>query len=70
VAGILGRYFEFLAISVIKFRDRKFWDYHKGRLQELGHPVSRWILFRAGIRKFLREIVNPEQALRKWQKDY
>ena len=65
---VLNSYFEFLAVSVNRFRDREFWKYHKSRLKELGHPVSAWKLLVAGTRRILREIVNPGQALRKSQK--
>lgn len=63
---VLNSYFEFLAVNIN--RDREFWNYHKSRLKELGHPVSRWKLFVAGARRILREIVNPGRALRKSRK--
>jgi hypothetical protein len=65
---VLNSYYEYLAVSVNRYKDQDFWKYHKMRLAELGHPVSRWKLFVAGVRRILREIVNPGRAIRKSQR--
>lgn len=37
---LLNYYYAFLAKNVFELRDKAFWDYHKRRLRELGHPFS------------------------------
>jgi hypothetical protein len=61
----LREYYGFLAANVSRRRGKAFWDYHKRRLDELGHPMKRSHLVRAGATKVLREIMNPEQAIQK-----
>jgi glycosyltransferase involved in cell wall biosynthesis len=61
----LDGYHGFLAVNLIGSRGKEFWDYHKGRLEELGYPLKTSTLLLAGIGKVFREIVNPEQAFRK-----
>jgi glycosyltransferase involved in cell wall biosynthesis len=65
---ILDDYYRFLAVSIIRFKDKEFWDYHKRRLGELGYPLRLSALAKAGTVKVLKEIVNPEQATRKFWK--
>ena len=55
---------------MIRFRGKEFWDYHKSRLEELGHPVRFFELLRALVIKVLRELLNPEQAVRKFRKHF
>jgi glycosyltransferase involved in cell wall biosynthesis len=63
----LDSYYQFLALNI--HREKEFWSYHKNRLAELGYPMSGPRLFKAGLVKVLKEIVNPEQAIRKiWQR--
>ena len=67
----LRDYHEFLAISYLMgSRDREFWTYHKSRLAELGYPVRPFTLVKAGVGKIVRELLNPEQAIRKLLKRY
>ena len=54
--------YRFLAVSIIGFKGKEFWDYHRSRLKELGHPLRTSRLLNAGLRKIAREILNPEQA--------
>jgi glycosyltransferase involved in cell wall biosynthesis len=61
----LAEYDGFLAVNVFRRRGQAFWDYHKGRLAELGHPLRLSRLFRAGATKVMRQVANPEQAIRK-----
>lgn len=61
----LNDYYQFLGVNLFRFRGREFWDYHKSRLEELGHPITIPKLLKGIIIKFLREAVNPEQAIRK-----
>jgi glycosyltransferase involved in cell wall biosynthesis len=64
----LNGYYQFLAVNILRFREKEFKEYHKSRLQELGYPLAVWRLLKAGITKILQEIVNPEQAIRKFSK--
>lgn len=66
----LREYHEFLAVNMFKSRGKEFWDYHNGRLKELGFPANACVLLKAGLIKFLRETLNPEQAVRKFQKRF
>jgi glycosyltransferase involved in cell wall biosynthesis len=66
----LDGYYQFLAVSAIRFKGKQFWDYHKNRLQELGHPIAFSKLVRAFFAKALREIVNPEQMIRKFARRF
>ena len=61
----LEAYYEFLGVNVFRSRGREFWDYHRGRLAELGHPITAPKLFKGLVTKLLREGMNPEQAIRK-----
>lgn len=63
---VLADYHRFLATNwLIGFKDKEFWNYHKMRLQELGHPLRHSSLVRAAGATALREILNPGQAIRK-----
>jgi glycosyltransferase involved in cell wall biosynthesis len=62
---LLNSYYGFLAVNVIGRKGKEFWEYHRGRLEELGYPLRTSKLVMAGIQKALREILNPEQAVRK-----
>ena len=64
----LDDYHRFLAVSMLGAKGNEFWEYHRRRLAELGHPIKRTVLVRALIAKLGREAANPEQAFRKWQK--
>jgi len=59
----LGAYYEFLGFSLLKFKGRGFWDYHRGRLEELGHPIKPHKLLKGLVVKVTRELVNPGRAL-------
>jgi glycosyltransferase involved in cell wall biosynthesis len=47
---------------------QEFWDYHKGRLAELGYPLTFSNLLNAGIHIVLQEVLNPGQAVAKFWK--
>jgi hypothetical protein len=61
----LSEYHRFLAVNVIPFRGKDFWDYHKGRLEELGYPLTRATVLKAAVSTLLHEMLNPEQAIRR-----
>ncbi|HYU45493.1 MAG TPA: glycosyltransferase family A protein [Terriglobales bacterium] len=62
----LTGYRRFLAVNYfVGFRDKEFWDYHKGRLAELGYPLSHLTLLKAAVLTVLQESVNPGEAIGK-----
>lgn len=66
----LNEYHRFLAINrLFQSRGKEFWDYHRTRLAELGHPLKGFWFFKAASRTVIQEILNPEQAIRKtWRR--
>ena len=62
----LKEYHRFLAVNYFGgFRGKAFWDYHKSRLEELGHPLKRVSLYKAAMVTVLNEAMNPDRAIRK-----
>jgi glycosyltransferase involved in cell wall biosynthesis len=47
--GCLERYYRFLGRSVFERKGKQFWDFHKDRLRDLGHPLSSRKLLRASL---------------------
>jgi glycosyltransferase involved in cell wall biosynthesis len=64
----LDDYHRFLAVSLLRTKDKKFWDYHRQRLAQLGHPLRRAALAKALFVALTHEIANPRQALEKWSR--
>jgi hypothetical protein len=66
LGAILRSYRRFLAVNYFwEAQEGEFWKYHRGRLTELGYPLTRFQLLKAAVALFLQELVNPEQAIRK-----
>jgi hypothetical protein len=61
----LGDYDLFLAKQVGQRRGKAFWDFHRRRLSELGHPIRPSRVLKAAAIQALREILNPQQALKR-----
>jgi glycosyltransferase involved in cell wall biosynthesis len=65
----LKDYHRFLAVHfVTRAGDREFWEYHRSRLAELGHPLTLGTLLKAAALKALKEAANPGQAVAKLRK--
>jgi len=63
---VLADYHRFLAVSYfLDAKDKKFWEYHEGRLKDLGYPLTKGTLVKAGLKKLLVELGNPVRAVRK-----
>ncbi len=60
---LLDDYYRFLAIAVVNFRNDKFWNYHKKRLQEVGHPLHRGRLAAAVCAKVADLAFNPKETV-------
>jgi hypothetical protein len=59
---LLAQYYEFLAISALKFREGEFWRYHRERLSHLGHPLSQITLARTVFMAVLGLLLNPKRT--------
>jgi glycosyltransferase involved in cell wall biosynthesis len=60
---LLAQYYDFLAISVLKIRDREFWAYHRQRLVALGFPLRPSYLGKVVGMTLLGLLFNPKQTL-------
>ena len=56
-------YYTFLAKSALCMREREFWDFHRNRLVELGHPLQRGKLLMAVLAEILYGIFHPKVSL-------
>jgi glycosyltransferase involved in cell wall biosynthesis len=69
---LLAQYYEFLAISALKLRDRQFWNYHKDRLSALGYPLRSVKLGKAVFMTMMGWVLNPKHAVerlgRSWER--
>jgi glycosyltransferase involved in cell wall biosynthesis len=61
---LLNQYYTYLSVSAFKLKDRKFWNYHTGRLQELGHRFDRRKLSMGVAAKLLDLLLNPKETIR------
>lgn len=59
---LMVQYYEFLAISALKRRDRQFWSYHRNRLRELGHPLRSIRLAKAVVKELMELLFNPKRT--------
>jgi hypothetical protein len=69
VSLAVSKYYDFLAMSVLHRRNRKFWDYHKGRLKEEGIPFSRSRVARTLTRRVVGALsrrLRRQQDVRHW----
>jgi len=65
----LAGYYDFLAKSMIKGRrDKKFWDFHKSKLNELGGGYSRTRLTGATVSALLDAMLHPKKIFKAKQK--
>jgi len=62
---IVGNYYRFLAARVFNHTDKAFWNYHKKRLGESGHPFSNIKFAKAVCAKLLDLLLNPKQTVEK-----
>jgi glycosyltransferase involved in cell wall biosynthesis len=63
VRELLNEYYEFLGVSVVNFRSKAFWDFHKRRLNEIGRPLSWTRVGWGTIVKLLDLLLNPKQTV-------
>jgi glycosyltransferase involved in cell wall biosynthesis len=65
---LFEEYYDFLASSVLRRREREFWSVHERLLSELGYPLSRPKLARHVFKAVTRLILNPNDAVAKLAK--
>lgn len=66
VRKAVNRYYGHLAVEWLTGRrGDEFWEYHRERLTELGFPLTRSVLLKAAVARFLHSSVNPGLALEK-----
>jgi glycosyltransferase involved in cell wall biosynthesis len=63
VKELLKQYYDFLAIAAVNFREKSFWQYHKRRLRELGHPLDLAKLTAAVSMKICDLLLNPKTTV-------
>ncbi len=59
----LDEYYGFLARSLFRHRSKKFWEYHKGKLTEVGVGFSRVRMARAVLSKLISAALNPKLVI-------
>jgi glycosyltransferase involved in cell wall biosynthesis len=59
---LLEDYYRMLAVGAVNLREKQFWTYHRGRLKEFGHPLSRLKLCKTIFLKVLDLVLNPKQT--------
>ena len=62
----LSKYYDFLATSLLQWRGKGFWDYHKARLKADGIGFSYVRLAGAVSRKILDRFRVPKRESRQW----
>jgi hypothetical protein len=63
---LLDDYYYNMVASAFKNRySEKFWNYHKGRLKEIGVKFDRSRFMRAVIQKMIDLLCNPKQSIEK-----
>jgi glycosyltransferase involved in cell wall biosynthesis len=62
---LLNNYYQYLGLNLLLSRGTEFWDYHRKRLEELGHPITKYKLIKGLVIRSLREAVNMGQAIMK-----
>jgi glycosyltransferase involved in cell wall biosynthesis len=61
----ISEYYRFLNRSVFARRDERFWEYHRGQLNEMGIGFSRARLLRATLTNFRRAFISESGAIGK-----
>lgn len=62
---LLEDYYKFLSASILQFRGKSFWSYHKKRLADAGYPFSYTKMTSAVLLKLIDLCLNPKLTLEK-----
>jgi glycosyltransferase involved in cell wall biosynthesis len=60
IERLLEEYYSYLASNALMFQNRRFWEYHSRKLQDVGYPLNRIRLSKAVATKLL---FAPSRAL-------
>ncbi len=60
---LVSRYYAYLSASVLKFKNKMFWDYHTKRLHDLGYQFDTWRLSVGVARKLFDLLLNPKETV-------
>lgn len=63
IGELLEEYYAYLSASAFKFKDRAFWNYHIGRLQDLGHRFDALKLCKGISGRAVDSILNPKGTI-------
>jgi glycosyltransferase involved in cell wall biosynthesis len=59
---LMKKYYDYLALSAIRFRDIRFWTYHRGKLKDIGRPLDGIKLAAAILMTVLDLLLNPKET--------
>jgi len=63
IGELVDQYYTYLAASAFKLKDKKFWNYHTGRLHELGFPLDKRRLSVDAAWKLLDMLLSPKKTV-------
>jgi glycosyltransferase involved in cell wall biosynthesis len=63
ISELLDQYYAYLSASALKFKDKKFWDYHTERLHDLGFRLDGVKLSVGVASKLLDLLLNPKDTV-------
>jgi glycosyltransferase involved in cell wall biosynthesis len=63
IGELLDQYYTYLSASAFKLKGRQFWNYHIGRLDELGFRLDRRKLSVSVASKLLDLLLNPKSTV-------
>ncbi len=59
----LKQYYQVLAKSFLRMRDKKFWEFHRARIDRLGYPLNQARLAKAVVRELFESLTRPMDVL-------
>jgi glycosyltransferase involved in cell wall biosynthesis len=63
IGELLGHYYTYLAASAFKGKDKKFWNYHVGRLHDLGFRLDKRRFSASVASKLVDLLLNPKSTV-------
>jgi len=64
----MKRYYHYLGEQLFKRRGRSFWDFHRGKLREAGHPMSAMRVGLASLSFLAGLVLHPGRSIEKLQR--
>jgi hypothetical protein len=62
VSELLDQYYAYLSASVLKFKGKEFWDFHRKRFEDLGFRLDSGRLYTGVAFKLLDLLLNPKET--------